>query len=150
VETPFWIEHRRREKLVPSREWLDEIDWTGILIGVGVGTLLQAFLGLLLSIARLPVDTLFTFVFIDLSMTFAGFLSAWWALSKGKPAIPNVLVVALLCAFISLTSSALINPGGIRIVGIIVLFVGYTIFATLGGLIADYISSLLQRRKTKR
>jgi ABC-type Fe3+-siderophore transport system permease subunit len=125
-----------------QRDWLDSIAWPQLGVGVLAGVILQIVVGLLLALLRQPSASGLGLVLANLCIGVAGFGIAWWLWPRRdeKSLWLNSALAGLVCAFISLIASALVSSGGTSLVGILLLFVGYVLFALLGSVLVHLLA----------
>ncbi len=124
------------------RDWLDSIAWGQLGIGTLIGILLQAVVGLLLGLLRQPATSVLGLILANLCVGAAGFVVAWWLWPRRDEKTPwlNSLLTGLACASISLLASALVNPTDTSIGGVLLLFLGYALFALLGSFLTRLLA----------
>jgi len=121
-------------------DWFDSIieNWLGLLFGVIVGVGAQAALAIFSIVIGLPTETGAMFVAAELCVGLGGFIAGLLARRVG---LVSSITVGVICAFVSLIASVWVNPKSASIMGVVVLFVGYGLMATLGGSAAWLINN---------
>jgi hypothetical protein len=130
--------------MMQSQQWFERMDWLGLVLGALVGIALSALIGLLFALLGLPAGGLLVFVLTEIAIGLAGLSAGWLAASRDHSAILSGFATGLLCAFVSLVASVLVDPTGLNILGTLVLFVSYPAMAVFG---AWGISSLVARSR---
>jgi putative membrane protein (TIGR04086 family) len=127
-------------------DWLDRLieNWAGILLGVGLAVFIQVLSAILMWLVGLPMGTPLTLLLTELSICIAGFVAAWMA--RRMPLI-NGVTTAVICAFLSLIATTIVNPFGISLLSLLILFGGYSLMGLLGGGLAGFIKG---QRRLKR
>lgn len=113
-------------------QWFERIDWLGLVLGTLVGIVLSALIGLLFALIGLRADSLLVFLLTQIAIGLAGLVAGWLAASRENSAALSGLATGLLCAFVSLAVSVLVDPRGVNILGTLALFISYPIMAVLG------------------
>lgn len=135
-----------------QRDWLDHVAWAPVGIGILVGTLLQLVLGLLLSIAGRSATSGTGLLLANGAVMVSGFTVAWWLWPRREEKSPllNSLLVGLFCTFISLVASILASQGDASLLGVLVLFAGYSFSAVFGAIFALFLAPRLRKRDPVR
>lgn len=118
-------------------DWLDLINWKRVLIGVLIGVLTPVFFALILQAVRLGQAWALLLIFTELSVLIgSGYASLSAAGRHGR--LVNALLVALICAIVSLTASVSLDPqAGANLPGISLLLLSYGLMGILGGFGAE-------------
>jgi hypothetical protein len=118
--------------MMQSQQWFEQIDWLGLVLGTLVGIALSALIGFFFALLDLPTDGLLVFLLTEIAIGLAGLFTGGLAVSRGNSAVLSGLATGLLCAFVSLVASVVVDPTGVSILGTLVLFTSYPIMAVLG------------------
>lgn len=130
--------------MMQSQQWFERMDWLGLLLGTLVGIILSALIGFLFALFGLPADGFLVFILTEIAIGLAGLFTGWLAALRDHSATLSGLATGLLCAFVSLVASVLVDPTGVSILGTLVLFTSYPIMAVLG---ARVMGSLVARSR---
>jgi hypothetical protein len=134
--------------MMQSQQWFERIDWLGLVLGTPVGIALLALIGFLFALLGFPANGFLVFLLAQIAIGLAGLFAGWLAASRDNSAALSGLATGLLCSFVSLVTSVLVDPTGVSILGTLVLFISYPIMAVLG---AWVMGSLVARlRPTDR
>jgi putative membrane protein (TIGR04086 family) len=125
-----------QEDAMYQRDWLDDVRWVAILLGVLTAVLLQ--IGATLLILR-PLELALGWtavVLVELSIATGAFISGWRA--QHAPMV-NGLIAALASAVLSLLATALRAPTDLNVFSILFLFGTFAVMGVIGGLAAGQI-----------
>lgn len=117
-----------------NRDWMDELSWIPVLIGVFIAMCLQVSATFLVIIPfNIPLDWV-SVILVELCIAIGAFITSW----RAKEArLINGIATALICAVISLIVTAARTPADLNIWTIVFLFGTFGVMGAIGGLIAS-------------
>lgn len=120
-------------------DWLTELDWKLVALGVAIGLLLPAFLTGILVRTGLGDAWILMLLFTMLSVMVGGLIASIRATSRLNRLI-NGLFTALICAAFSFVVGVAVDPAvGANLVGVLLLLVSYITMGCLGGLVSGLL-----------
>jgi putative membrane protein (TIGR04086 family) len=121
-----------------ERDWMDELHFGAISIGVAVATVAQIVVALLV-LRPLELRSGLVAVGLVALCILGGAFSAAWKARRGL--LANGLVCALLCAGISLIATAAHMPTALSVANVLFLFGCFAALGLLGGFLASRIQT---------
>lgn len=120
-------------------DWLDNLDWLMLGLGIVVGVVGQTLMTVILIITSLSGYPVLILIMTQVMILMGGFVAAWRKSERSAKAL-NGIIAALVCAFVSLIASVSANPeNGSNWSGLLFLFGSYTLMGALGALLTKLL-----------
>ena len=120
-------------------DWIADLRWRLIVLGVLIGVLTPALLTALLLRAGLADVWVLMLFFSELAVLLAGFIAALGATTRPMRLIHGV-IASFFCAALSFVIGVAVDPrAGGNLSGLLFLLISFTLMGALGGLVSGLL-----------
>jgi hypothetical protein len=124
-------------------DWLDLVDWKLVVVGIAIGVFAPAVLTLLLVTLGMNGIGGHTLLLTEVAILTGSLVAALRADGR-RGRLVNGLLVAFICAIVSLVAAVLVNPqSGTNATGLLFLLASYGVMGVLGALLSTPVANRL-------